>query len=1539
MRFGFSAIFCLLWMGSFSQTMLFSEGFDLPSGADSVHAGSIGSPTPTLGDTTSLLAVSPAQSYLIKGSTAQTQVYLETDYFSTIGNPYVNLEFDHIAKLFLVNYAKLEVSIDSALSWIPITNTQYRGNDVYFKALDRFNQASYGNLGSGGLWNIVNNLATPDSSWWMHERFDLTGLASDTNIAGSFIGYPAVKIRFIAEFNSAIQPGNQFGAGWFIDNIRITGATCELYPPEIDLDFTTNPCYLNNPLGTIPANSSNSYPIGALATDSISPNSGVDSLNCYYQVNSGLWQVNKMPKQIFPPYEYKTDLANILPGDTVRYYISAWDHCGNNRKSPGGTELHQFIVSNYPSKCNTTNCDTLDVIRNFPWTEDFEGPQWIAGTGLGNSGSQHRGGMPINPVGPWNVTPALNKQEGWSVRTGLTGTLATGPMGDHTTGGGKYLYTEFSPSTQGVATTTLITPCIDLSDSIGKVFSFYYHGYGEDIKNLRIDIDTGSGSVAYWNAYQRVKGPLQKSSADPWTKVWVSLEPFSGKTIKIRLTSIVIGYIDKTDIAIDDLAITEPESPDLSLISIISPASDPCGPSSSVPVKIAVQNLGPDSLHLIPVAYQLDNGTITRDTLAGPPLAMADSIHFVFSDSLSFFPGSAHTLKIWSELSSDSLRSNDTLQLNIPSRLGNISQFPYYLDFENSLVIPGNQGNINDPAWVMNEQTIGGRFEIFEGRLDNTTHGPLEALGINNRAIRLYSFPGATNTTVNLKTTCVDLSGLNSPSLSFNHFIAQGKALKIRVKTDNQAWVTLTTILGTAGFKDDMSLETIALTSYAGQSIQIEFLVDDINSGDYTNQLILDNILIAETNQVNLGLYGEISQLRRIPDGLNTLPSFQIKINKTSWQPAPGTQLNIEFSSLCNPSATTLSASLSFTPAMSSNSHNQIIPAITLNDTLHADRYLLKAWLSTPGDSLHYNDTLYQECLVQKRESVPYFNDFESCNDQFNTNGPMRQWQKATSGGGAFSGTKAYVTNADTGLISGPSNIEVLLPPFFVGLDTLAGTSLSFYHRYSFNGPVDDNYGTLQYYDQGVWKPLATPTNHGINMLYSNIHGYVYAGSSQGQWVYAQFPLYEAVQAGVNIFRFVTKSTDSSVSNWEIDDFSINVPPQHSASPRDLVFDNGLPVSNNQVSIKVQNTGAIGLRKAGVSIYDQGGNLLLQDTVETSIPSLSILPGESMVLPITGSLSLQPGMNNLSIITSYPNLRNDAYVFDDTLQLSVRVLSEIDSLPYCVDFESSQEFLNYSGGVEDKFWHYGTPSKSILNGAYSGSKAWITQASGTYKPLANSYLYTPPLFIEGQSCYKFSFWHWYETEYNFDGGNVEFSLDGGTSWQVLGSAQDTTWYNTPYVQALDAIHPGFSGSSGSWIYSYKDFKVFSDAYVQFRFRFGSTATMQDEGWMIDDLCLERISLWCNQVGSQELKSQTGSIKLFPNPASKALHLKFERISNPSAPLSIQIINSIGAVVYDERSEPKSDGWYVLEISDLPEGGYLLRTVVGGEAYQKTFIKR
>ena len=1522
-----------------AQTVVFSENFNLPSGPDSISNGYNGAGNPTLGDTTDLLSVLQGHSYHIKGSTVGTEVFFQTDAFSTIGFDFIKLEFAQIAKLYNANFGYIQLSTDSGTTWHSVDNLHYRGDDASFPITNYFNQASYNNQG-GGLWLPGFPNVIPNNSWWRQEEFDLTGLANDTTNSSAVQGYQNVIIRFVAQFNSGIPAGNSnFSAGWFIDELKVIGANCELIAPKLTFDYTPGNCYVVNPSGFVPRITSNNYKIGIHASDKKPLDSGLDSVTCFYRVNGGPLQSKNMLPILPQALEHSTTISGVMVGDTVDYAIMAWDlSCPNASRLPSQSgEFYRFIPVYFPGKCIPTLCGASDLITEFPWHEGFESKNWISGFGSGDIGTTHRGSMPSPPIGIWNTQPNLGTTIGWSVNSGATGTLNTGPSNDHTSGAGKYLYTEFSQKTgSGPVAAWVETPCIDLRDSITRAFQFYYHMYGADIENLRIDIDTGDNGISYWNAYDRIKGSKQNASNEEWKSHFFSLEKFLGKIIKVRFTSIATSG-ELRDLAIDDLMIFEPPTRDAALIDLLEPNTHPCADTTTMSVKAIIQNQGLDTIRELQIAYQLNGGTIHTDSISNVSLALGDSMTFNFNTFGLNINSGINTIQVWLNYPGDVGAENDTITTSWISNLGNgIIQFPHVLDFESSYIINGKV-ELADSSWILDSIDDNASFTLVEGILNNTLEGPLAGLGNNQKALALLDNNPTGPTYASFRSRCINLASLSSPRLTFNYYLKSGVTLKVRVQSPEGNWQDIRTLTGFSSPKSDFSQEQVSLNGL-GDDILIQFSVENQSNFDLTNAVIIDNILIGEQTQDDIGIYSTNSVLRRLSAGTTVLPTFQLGLYASKYpMNYAGTTLNVSFKPVCDTSLATRTGQATHGFNFSMISLNRNIFNLTLDGPLEKGRFTAYVWLDYPGDSLSYNDTIKIDCIVWENETAPYLNTMDKCEPDFFTNGTMRQWEIDTPTVVSGSSGLAYVTNSDTSLLSynGP---EVLLAPFFEGLDTLVDVELRIKHRFNFPGSVNNQFGTVQYFDGSNWQNLAVPGYFGQNwvqnMSMNSNYGLAFNGNSGG-WINSTYPLDPTTQPGVNAYRFITESNPGIATEWEIDEFEIYVPEQHSASPLELQFSTIIPADKNEVSVKISNTGRIPLSSVVINIEKSGGTLIGRDTI--NMGNLDF--GQSSLHTLSDSLILSPGINILKIYTSYPNNRMDEITSDDTITLSVNNLQLVDSIDICTDFESEEFLTSYNiRGAIDSNWQYTSPTKPLLNGAFSGSHVWITRDSGDYLPLTDASLFTPQFKLKAQQCYRLSFWHWHETEYNFDGGVVLVSLDSDASWSPVGDFGDSAWYNTPYVQAFGGFTPGFSGSSGGWVYSFIDFHSFYDVTARFRFRFASGASVQDEGWMIDDLCVEEISGWCNQVQQEEYLVETPGLNLYPNPATDVLFLEHSNLSYNQGMLDLQIYSAVGELVLNMMAAETERNVYAVDISSLAPGAYFVRTQIEGQSMKAVFVK-
>ena len=104
-----------------------------------------------------------------------------------------------------------------------------------------------------------------------------------------------------------------------------------------------------------------------------------------------------------------------------------------------------------------------------------------------------------------------------------------------------------------------------------------------------------------------------------------------------------------------------------------------------------------------------------------------------------------------------------------------------------------------------------------------------------------------------------------------------------------------------------------------------------------------------------------------------------------------------------------------------------------------------------------------------------------------------------------------------------------------------------------------------------------------------------------------------------------------------------------------------------------------------------------------------------------------------------------------------------------------------------------------------------------------------------------SFWHNYNTEDGWDGGVVEISTNGGSSWVDLGSNMTENGYNGSMGTGSNNPIGGraaFTGNSNGFIKTTVSLASFVNQNALFRFRVGSDDNTTVTGWYIDDILLQ-----------------------------------------------------------------------------------------------------
>ena len=197
-------------------------------------------------------------------------------------------------------------------------------------------------------------------------------------------------------------------------------------------------------------------------------------------------------------------------------------------------------------------------VKSTPYTQNFDGSNWVPQTSWLNSGS-----IPTC----WNRLLSTGNYL-WMAGPPALGTLNSGPSGDHTSGTGGYAVAEgWNASGTFRTVTHLITPPIDLSNDTTPRLQFYYHMYGSDIDLL--DVRVRKLGTTAWTQIHTINSTTAASQFtsqnSAWRKHVESLSQWAGDTIQIRFSAkrnTSFSWWTQSRVAIDDITVEETPSCD-----------------------------------------------------------------------------------------------------------------------------------------------------------------------------------------------------------------------------------------------------------------------------------------------------------------------------------------------------------------------------------------------------------------------------------------------------------------------------------------------------------------------------------------------------------------------------------------------------------------------------------------------------------------------------------------------------------------------------------------------------------------------------------------------------------------------------------------------------------------------------------------------------------------------------------------------------------------------------------------------------------------
>jgi hypothetical protein len=277
-------------------------------------------------------------------------------------------------------------------------------------------------------------------------------------------------------------------------------------------------------------------------------------------------------------------------------------------------------------------------------------------------------------------------------------------------------------------------------------------------------------------------------------------------------------------------------------------------------------------------------------------------------------------------------------------------------------------------------------------------------------------------------------------------------------------------------------------------------------------------------------------------------------------------------------------------------------------------------------------------------------------------------------------------------------------------------------------------------------------------------------------------------------------------------------------------------------------------------------------------------------------------------------------------------------------FETNCDLLILSDTAGNDLWQVGRPQKVFFDSAYSPLNALVTDTIHPYSNSNSSYF-----DIKLPSPYFFnvilSFKHKYQTDSLIDGGYLEISYDGGTTWtNILQDTHPIEYFAFENLYTnTDTLYNGvngFSGTSSGWVtttiqwnWDFAAKGTNDDKYIRFHFISDSNQTNK-AGWIIDNLVLLNVKFPLG--GISEIPRSGIPMELYPNPADRFINLRFDQDDSKS--YSISVFNVLGQEI--KTWFGIHSGKAGLDVSGFKDGMYFVQLKKEGQIVGSSkFLKR
>lgn len=303
----------------------------------------------------------------------------------------------------------------------------------------------------------------------------------------------------------------------------------------------------------------------------------------------------------------------------------------------------------------------------------------------------------------------------------------------------------------------------------------------------------------------------------------------------------------------------------------------------------------------------------------------------------------------------------------------------------------------------------------------------------------------------------------------------------------------------------------------------------------------------------------------------------------------------------------------------------------------------------------------------------------------------------------------------------------------------------------------------------------------------------------------------------------------------------------------------GCGLGSETVSVKVRNFG-----------FETQVDIPVRYQVDAASPVTQILPGPvapGEIVEMTFTIPADLSVIGTHTITAWTEMTGDPITSNDSTDEEITSIPVVSTFPYTEDFEDGASGWS-SGGINNT-WELGSPAGPTITGAPpttpTSVNSWATSLTGYYNYNENSYVLGPCFDFSSLTIPYLKMDLWYETGDFWDGVNVEYSLDAGATWTILGSiGSGEGWYTGDvYSFGYDPVTgygDGWEGTNGGWQTVKHDLTFLAgEPQVSFRIHFASYSFYSLDGVAFDNINIQ--DPWPDDIGVSDLITPSSAVTL------------------------------------------------------------------------------